>query len=275
MRVLVAWLLALAALLGTPALAAIPPRPAGPVLDQANIIPAADEAALDAKLRAYNQSTGRAVIVATVSSLDGEPIEMYGQQLVEAWGIGGKQTEDGVLLLVAPNERKLRIATARGVQERFTDALSGRIIRDVITPKFKANDYPGGIAAGVDAIIQQLDRDPADAKAVNEAAAAAATQTQAQSSDQPGFGGVFFWIILIVVFMSVFGRGRRRGRRFGGGGLGPIILMDAMSHMGRGGGGGGFGGGFGGGGGGGGFGGFGGFGGGGGGFNGGGASGGW
>ncbi|MEO5586961.1 MAG: TPM domain-containing protein [Novosphingobium sp.] len=277
MRIVTAWLLALLAFAATPALAAIPPRPAGPVLDQAGIIPDAQEAALDAKLRAYTQATGRSVIVATVSSLDDLPIDSYAQQLVEAWDIGGQTTEEGVLLLIAPTERQLRIAAARGVQERLTDALSGRIIRDTIAPRFKAGDFGGGIAAGVDAITTQLDRSPADAKAVAEAAAAASRQ--AGSGDKASFGGVAFWIVLILVFMFLFGRGggrgggRRGGRRFSSGGLGPIIVFDALSHLaGRGGGfgGGGFGGGGGDSGGG-----FGGFGGGGGGFDGGGASGDW
>lgn len=269
LRALLALLAAL--LIGSAATAAIPARPNGPVLDAAGIIPDADEAALDRKLRDYNAATGRAIIVATVPSLEGLDEVTYGQQLAEAWEIGGAETENAVLLLVAPTERRLRIATARGVQERFTDALSGRIIRDVITPRFKAGDFGGGITAGVDAIIEQLDRDPADAKAIAEAAAAAKAQ---EGSDEGGtFGGFIFWLAMIVIFMTVFGRGRR-GRRFRGGGMGsnlPIILWGA-SELARGmsRGSGGLGGGFGGGGGG-----FGGFGGGGGGFNGGGASGGW
>jgi uncharacterized protein len=110
-RVLLAF--ALAAGFGAGAYAAIPPRPQGPILDQANLLPPADEAALDQRLRAYNASTGRAVIVATVSSLDGLDEVNYGQELAEAWGIGGENTEQGVLLLVAPKERRVRIATAR------------------------------------------------------------------------------------------------------------------------------------------------------------------
>lgn len=270
MRLVLAWLLALLAFAAAPALAAVPPRPAGPVLDQANVIPDAEEAALDAKLRAYNAATGRAVIVATVASLDDLPIEDYAQQLVRAWDIGGDKTEEGVLLLVAPGERKLRIEAARGVQERLTDALSGRIIRDTIAPRFKTGDFGGGIAAGVDAIVAQLDRSPADAKAVAEAAAAAGRQ---DGGGKAGIGGVIFWIVLIVFFMMLFGRGgRRRGRRYdSGSSLAPIIIFDALSHLGgRGGwsGGSGWGSGDSGGG-------FGGFGGGGGGFDGGGASGDW
>lgn len=271
MRIIVAWLLALLALAATPALAALPPRPAGPVLDQAGVIPDAQEASLDAKLRAYNKATGRAVIVATVKSLDGLPIQDYAQQLVETWDIGGADTEEGVLLLIAPSERKIRIANGRGVQDRLADVTSGRIIRDIIAPKFKAGDFGGGITAGIDAIIAQLDRSPADAKAIEEAAAAA--ERARGGDDKASVGGVGFWIALIVVFMFLFGRGgkRRGGRRFSTGGLGPIIVWEALNHMGgRGGGfgGGGFGGGDSGGG-------FGGFGGGGGGFDGGGASGDW
>ena len=266
--------LAVAVLIGGAATAAIPPRPAGPVLDQADVLPPAEEAALDQKLRAYNATTGRAVIVATVSSLDGLDEITYGQQLAEAWGIGGKETEQGVLLLVAPKERRVRIATARGGQyDGFNDILAARIIRDTITPRFKAGDMAGGITAGVDAIIVDLNRTPAQAKAIAEAETAARAQ-DSRGSKGGTIGGFIFWAFMIVVFMGVFGRGGRRGRRYGrGGGINPGIILWGASEIARGlsqggGGGGGFGGGGGGGG-------FGGFGGGGGGFNGGGASGGW
>ena len=268
------WLVfAVAVLIGGTATAAIPPRPAGPVLDQADVLPPAEEAALDQKLRAYNATTGRAVIVATVSSLDGLDEVTYGQQLAEAWGIGGKETEQGVLLLVAPKERRLRIATARGGQyDGFNDILAARIIRDTITPRFKAGDMAGGITAGVDAIITDLNRTPAEAKAIAEAETAARAQ-DSRGSKGGTIGGFIFWAFMIVVFMGVFGRGGRRGRRYGsGGGINPGIILWGASEIARGlsqggGGGGGCGGGGGGG--------FGGFGGGGGGFNGGGASGGW
>lgn len=268
-------LTAVVALVSATALAALPARPNGPVLDAANIISPTDEALLDARLRAYNQSTGRAIIVATVPSLDGEEIELYAQQLATSWDIGGKETENGLLFLVAPNERRMRIHAARGLQERMTDIMSGRIIRDVVTPRFKAGDLSGGIVAGVDGVIQQLDMDPAQAKAVEEAERA--RQAQEQDDGAPAIAGVIFWIVMIVFFVGVFGRGAH-GRRYRGGGVGSTVgnvvmwsainaaLNSGRSHGGGWGGGGGFGGGGGG---------FGGFGGGGGGFNGGGASGGW
>ncbi len=270
MRLLVIWMLALLALAGTPAHAAYPPRPEGPVLDQAGIIPDAEEAALDARLREYNARTGRAVTVATVTSLDGETIEMYSVRLFEQWGIGGKESDQGLLLLVAPTERKLRIEVGYGLHQYVTDALSGRIIRNDIAPRFKQGDMAGGINAGVGALVTQLDRTPADAKAVAEAAATA--KAQGGGSKEAGIASVAFWIMLILFFMLMFGRRRHGSRRSG---IDPGIVLwgvsEVLHHMsdGRGGGGGGFGGGFGGGGGGG----FGGFGGGM--SGGGGASGGW
>lgn len=249
----------LTALLAAPAQAAYPARPAGAVLDAANILAPADEAAMKAKLRDYNARTGRAVVVATVGSLDGETIEMYAANLFAQWGIGGKDSDQGVLLLVAPNERQVRIEVGYGLTPYVTDILSGRIVRGDILPRFKAGDYAGGIDAGLNALIAQMDRTPADAKAVAEAAAAAERAGDGQQG--ASVGGVIFWIVMIVVLIGVFGRGaggrRYRSRR---GGVDPWVVMWGASEIARhasGRSGGGFGGGFGGGGGGG-FGGFGG-----------------
>lgn len=253
-RILALWAL-VAGVLGSPAQAAYPARPTGAVLDSANIIPDAEEAAMDARLRDYNQRTGRAVVVATVPSLDGETIEMYAANLFAAWGIGGKETDQGLLLLVAPNDRKVRIEVGYGLHGYVTDILSGRIIRDRILPRFKAGDYPGGINAGLDELITQMDRTPADAKAVAEAAAASEA---AASEGSAGFGGIVFWVVLIIFFIVIFGRGGG-GRRYHSrrGGIDPWVVMWGASeiarHAGRG-----SGGGFGGGSSGGGFGGFGG-----------------
>ena len=252
----------------------IPARPEGPILDAANIIEPAEQAALERELRDYNQTTGRAIIVATVPTIAGQPIENYAQTLVEAWDIGGAETEEGVLLLVAQQEREIRIATARGVQGRLTDALSGRIIRDTMVPAFREGNFSGGIVAAVAQIREILDADPATAEAIAEAAAAAEAQGGG-NSEEANIGGVIFWIMLILAFMVLFGRGGRGSRRrYRGGmasGIGQVVLWSALNAAANSGRGGGFrGGDFGGGGGG-----FGGFGGGGGGFNGGGASGGW
>lgn len=226
MRRFFLWCAAVLAFASTAAHAELPPRPDGPVLDQAAIIPDADEAALDQKLRAYNRDTGRAVIVATVSTLDGMEVEDYAQKLAESWDIGGAETEQGVLLLVAPNERKIRIHTARGVQERLPDVLAGRIIRDQMVAPFRDGNFAGGINAAVDAITAQLNRDPADAKAIAEAAAAA---QKAGGQDEASAGSVIFWIMLILFFMFAFGRGgRRRSRRSG---IDPGIVLWGLSEV--------------------------------------------
>lgn len=280
MRWLLAWLALLAALTGAPAAAQhYPPRPDGPVYDGANIISDGEEELLDQRLRDYNRTTGRAVIVATVPSLEGEEVEIYTRNLAERWDIGGAETENGLLLLVAPNDRQMWISAARGLQERMTDIMAGRIYRDVMVPRFKDGDMSGGVVAGVDAIIEQLDMDPAQARAIEEAEAARRAEGVEEAT--PVIAGVVFWIAMIILFAVVFGR-RAHGRRYRGGGgvanaVGNVLLWTAINaamNSGRGSGGGGWGGGgssWGGGGGGG----FGGFGGGGGGFNGGGAGGGW
>ena len=232
--VAVLWALLLA-LLSSAAWAQLPARPEGPIADYANVLSPADSAALDAKLRAYNQATGRAIIVATVPSLDGEEIEPYAQKLAESWGIGGAKSENGVLFLIAPAERKLRIHTARGVQERMTDIMSGRIIRDTVVPRFKAGDMSGGIVAGVDAIIQQLDMDPAQAKAIEEAQAAADRARRSEG----GFPiGALFWLFfgfLFFILPMLRGRGRRRrGRSPWGNTARDIILWEAGTAIARG-----------------------------------------
>jgi uncharacterized protein len=282
MTQVVALLAALFALLCGPSLAAqdFPARPTGPVLDAANVLPPAQEAQLIQQLTEYNRQTGRAIVVATVTDLQGLPIDMYSQQLAETWDIGGAETEEGALMVVAPNDREIFITTARGVQGRLTDVASGRIIRETIIPAFRNGDMPGGIIAGVNAIIERLNMDPATARAIDEAAAAGARE-QRSGSGSGGIGTIFgaiFWVVMILGFMGLFGRRgrRRRHRRYGAASaVGDVLLWSALGHaMGSGSRDSGFGG-FGGGGGGGDFGGFGGFGGGGGGFNGGGAGGSW
>ncbi len=225
----------LAALAGAPAAAQpqFPARPDGPVYDGAAIIPDVDEALLDTRLREYNRRTGRALIVATVPELGSETIETYAETLFnDEWGIGGAGTDQGLLLLVAPTERKVRIETGYGLQQYVTDILAGRIIRDAITPRFKAGDYPGGINAGIDALIVQLDRDPADAKAVAEAAAAA--ERERGSSDGIPISTII-WVLFLLFFFVLPMFGRRGGRRYrgrGGGvadGIGQVILWNAVN----------------------------------------------
>ena len=263
MRFLLLIGLALAMLVAPPgsrtAMAQDFPELTGRVVDAADIIPPAEEAALAQKLAAFEQRTARQLVVATVPDLQGYDIESYGYQLGRAWGIGSEENDDGTLLIVAPNERKVRIEVGYGLEPILTDGLSFLIVNRQILPRFKQGDMPGGIAAGADAIIQQLELPPAQAAQV--AAAANEEAAQAREGDGISMFEVIFLLVFLFFFVIPVIRGMRGGRRYRGGA--PVIIWG--------------GGGFGGGSGGGGFGGFGGggFSGGGGGFGGGGASGGW
>ncbi len=244
------------------------PELTGRVVDQADIIPPAEEAALNAQLAGLEERSGRQLVVATVPDLQGYEISDYGYQLGRHWGIGSKAENDGVIFLIAPNERRMNISVGYGLEPVLTDALSGRIIRNDVTPHFKEGDFPGGIQAGVNAIAEQLELPPEEAAA----RVAAADKAERKRAEGGNMGGLFFTLFVVFFFfilpmMSAFGRrGKKHGRRSGPWGAAPIIIWGNDDHWGGGGGwgGGGFGGG-----------GFGGFSGGGGGFGGGGASGGW
>ncbi len=240
--------------LALPATAA-PKFPAltGRVVDDAHILSDQTKSDLDQKLAALEQKTSRQLVVVTISSLEGYDIADYGYQLGRAWGIGQAKLNNGVLLIVAPNEHRVRIEVGYGLEPIITDALSEVIIQQAVLPKFRTGDFNGGVEAGADALIQQLSLDPSQA----EAKAAAAAQ---QSQNQGGGSGISPLSILVIIFFIAIAF----GRIFGGFGFLPLLFLGRM------GGGRGYGGGFGGGG----FGG-GGFGGGGGSFGGGGASGSW
>jgi uncharacterized protein len=144
------------------ALAADFPPLTGRVVDQANLISATERSALEAKLADLETKSGIQLVVATVSSLGGEEIEPYANSLFRAWKLGEKNKNNGVLLLVAPNERRVRIEVGYGLEGTLTDALSKVIITNAITPRFKANDFAGGITRGVDDIITVLTTDASE-----------------------------------------------------------------------------------------------------------------
>ena len=124
------------------------PALTGRVVDAANILPPDQEAALTAKLATLESETTRQLVIATVPDLQGYDIAEYGYKLGDNWQIGQKGENNGMILLVAPNERKVRVEVGPGLEAIVPDVLASRIIRNDIIPRFKANDYPGGIAAG-------------------------------------------------------------------------------------------------------------------------------
>ena len=256
------------------ALAQTFPPLTGRVVDRAELLSTEQEAQLTTRLAALERATSRQLVVATVPDLQGYPVEDYGYRLGRAWGLGDRAANNGAILLVAPTDRRVRVEVGYGLEPIVTDAFADFVIRNRVLPRFRADDYAGGIIAGVDSLIEQLQA-PSEL-AERRALEAAAQQRQRQAS---GGGGssvpMIIWALVIafIILPAILG-GRRYGRSYRrrGSGLGPVILWGSSFGAGFGSGGGWSGGG--GGGGGGGFGG-GGFSGGGGSFGGGGASGSW
>lgn len=232
------------------------------VTDKAGMLSENQQATLENVLKQYEERTGSQIAILLLPTTEPEAIEQYSIRVFDAWKLGRKGVDDGVLLVVAKNNppalRRLRIEAGRGVQGVLTDAQSKRVLQDVIAPHFRQNDFYGGLAAGISAITSLLDKEQFPAPEAKQAA---------QQEDEPDISlGLFFFFMILFMLLS-----RSRSRQFarhrhGWGRSAPGVIL-----------GGGFGsGGFGGGGfGGGGFGGGGGFSGGGGSADGGGASGNW
>ena len=139
------------------------PALTGRVVDKADLLSPAQEAALSEESAALDKATGHQFVIVTVPDLGGHSIEDYGVYLGRYWGIGRKGVNDGVLLLVAPTERKVRIEVGYGLEKALSDPRAAEIIAHDILPRFKAGDLPGGIVAGAAAITRTLS--PTGAKA--------------------------------------------------------------------------------------------------------------
>ncbi len=187
-----------------PALAAsmpdFPPL-SGRVVDQAGILSAATDAQLTQTLEQFERDTGRQVVVATVKSLQGFPIEDYGYQLGRAWGIGEKDQNTGAILLVAPNERQVRIEVGYGLEGELTDATSRHILDQFILPQFRAGSLDAGVTNGVYAMLQVLGWQGAPQPQALRQRPIATAQESAVSTLLP----------IIIFFLLIFVFGRQRG----------------------------------------------------------------
>ncbi len=260
MRNILLLLALFATLIATPSMAQNFPALTGRVMDTANLLDPTQEQALTAKLAALETQTQRQFVVTTIPDLGNYDIADYGYRLGRAWKLGNKDRDDGLLLIIAPNSRKVRFEVAYGLEGVMTDAMSNDIIQRDILPRFRNKDFAGGINAGVDKAIVQLKLTPEEAAKI-----AAATKKQSRRSQGPDMGSIIFLLFLFFVVILPVMRSFRGGRRYEGANV-PIIIWGGDNDWGGGGGsswgsGGGFGGG--------------GFSGGGGSFGGGGASGGW
>ncbi len=215
------------------------PKVAGYVHDHAGLISSATELKIENFLRGFEGSDSTQLVVLTIDSLEGESLEEYSLKVAEIWKLGQKKKDNGALLLIAKQERKIRIEVGYGLEGKLTDLLSGRIIDNEIKPRFKAGDFEGGIIAGITSMAEAVRGEYTG------------TGTTSRKKKRNPWGSLALFLFLGPGLMLLGGGGRRGRHRRGGFWIGGM-------------GGGGFGGGGGGG-----------FGGGGGGFGGGGSSGGW
>ncbi|WP_374313476.1 YgcG family protein [Dongia sp.] len=139
-------------------LAADPPLPTltGRVVDRADILSSSTEAALAAKIEAHEKATTDQIVIVTLSDLMGRPIEDWGLMLGRGWGIGQKGKDNGIVFLIAPNDRELRIEVGYGLEGSLPDATANEIIQSEIIPHFKQGDMEAGVVAGLDAILAAL-----------------------------------------------------------------------------------------------------------------------
>lgn len=202
------------------------PALTGRVVDEAQVLDATARGELDALLAAHEQATGNQVVVVTLKSLEGVPVEDYGYQLGRHWALGQKGKNNGVLLVVAPNEREVRIEVGYGLEGTLTDALSHNIIVSVIVPAFKSGDLAGGVVAGARAIVGVL------AGEVSPELRAPPAQT---AKNESGEGGPFALLIPAILLghfaMSLFRGARALTAAVMGGVFGIVAFVMFQSVM--------------------------------------------
>lgn len=203
--------------------AAIPPAPTGNdyIVDEADILTDGEEAELNQKLTSYETRTSTEIAVLTVKTINDDYIENFSLNVARNWGIGQSGKNNGALLVVAVDDRKLRIEVGTGLEGELTDLRAGQIIRNRITPQFKQGNYYQGIDDGVDGMILAID-------AADDPQAAAGT-----SSTKPtDLGGlVLFAAYMFLFLLSWFGAMLGRSKRWWPGGLIGVGLGSGMATL--------------------------------------------
>lgn len=179
------------------------PQPYGHVNDFAKLLPVDTAKMLEAELRTYKAQTSIEVAVVTVNSLEGLSVEDYTIELARRWGVGEKKKDNGVVFLIAPNERKARIEVGYGLEPDLTDAQSGRIMRDQIVPLFKEGRMTDGVAAGVAGILQQLGDMPYRAREEERAAKAERDRLESERSKEAFQTFLLFAFPILAALMIV------------------------------------------------------------------------
>lgn len=217
----------------------VPPHGGQWVVDQARLLPPGEKNALAASLRAYAQESGTQIVVLTVPGLKGEDLTAYANRVAREWGVGQKDKNNGVLILVAAAERKVRFEVGRGIEDKLPDLLAKRIQQEITIPHFKAGRFGQGLTQSVAAIRQAL----ADGQAPGQAPAAQPRPAR----PAPGGGLPLLTLgLLVVAALLAVAYFRRNAPRYGGGGDHSFLIglvLGILSSLFRGRGGGGFGGG--------------------------------
>ena len=214
-------LLAACAVLGTSLLLAQAnfPTATGRVNDFAGVLDAATKAEIDRQLEDLERTTASEVAVAIVSSLDGMSVEEYANRMFKAWGVGQAKQDNGVLVLVAPNDREMRIEVGYGLEGVLPDGLAGQIIREQFTPRFRDNDYAGGIRDGIRRVVEVVERHqvltPEELARFNESS----------SNDAPPAVILPFLGLFVAVGFFMVGAGLRTKTAF------PLLFGGAFGGM--------------------------------------------
>lgn len=193
------------------------PRHSDAVVDDAGILAPAVRAQLSASLQRYRRDHGPQIQVLTVADLEGEPIESFSIRVVDRWKLGDKNRDDGVLLLVAPKSRAVRIEVGQSLEGRLPDALTGRIIQDAIIPMFREGRFDEGVLSGAQAIARTLGAELTGAPVP-------AGGRRGQPSPLGNLLSLLF--LLLIIFPRMLG-GRRRG--IGAGLLTGLVIGRGMS----------------------------------------------
>jgi len=165
------------------------PTPKGYVTDNAGILSSDTILYLENTLKTFQASTSNQIAVVTISKLDNDTIESASESLFKVWGIGGKEKDNGILLLISKEDRKMRIEVGYGLEGALPDILANRIISDEITPKFRTDDYNAGVLAGVSAIIKATEGEY--------------TPEKTTKSSRSWLNGDIIYAILMLLFVGV------------------------------------------------------------------------
>ncbi len=217
----VTWAVALTLLMALPGVAeaAEVPYLTSRVMDEAGLLPEATEANLEARLASFEAETGHQVAVLTVTTLGDEPIEDYSMKVVETWKLGRAEADDGVLLLIARDDRQMRLEVGYGLEGQLTDMASRRVLDHVIAPRFRQGDFEGGVTVGVEAVIAALEEGDSGVEGYT-------LEQQGEGFDGGDLASLA--VFFLVAFQILCGRGWLRWIIYGFLSLGLVVFASLL-----------------------------------------------